>query len=64
MWPRRNTPGIRVCTGLTHVFQGPPALHPAERFAAASAIHSDERNFFKVHLVEQNSKLTHRNMAG
>ncbi|TPQ45360.1 hypothetical protein C2U71_12910 [Burkholderia ubonensis] len=64
MWSRRKTAGIRVCTGLTRVFRGTAALHPTERIAPASSIHSVDRNFSKIPLVEQNSKLTRRNMAG
>ncbi|RQZ07435.1 hypothetical protein DIE15_33970 [Burkholderia sp. Bp9031] len=56
--------GHRVCTGLTRAFHNPTALHPAERFAFGLPIYSVHRNFSKIPLVEQNSKLTLRNMAG
>ncbi|RXV69104.1 hypothetical protein D1006_28855 [Burkholderia stabilis] len=60
----RNSPGIRVCTGLTRAFRGRGALHSTERFACDSPIYSGHRNFSEIHPVEQNSKLTLRNMAG
>ncbi|RQR44168.1 hypothetical protein DIE12_19155 [Burkholderia sp. Bp9015] len=61
---RQNARGIRVCTGLTRVFHHLPALHSTERFAGDPAKHSVHWNFSEIHLVEQNSKLTLRNMAG
>ncbi|MBA9829379.1 hypothetical protein DI458_06275 [Burkholderia contaminans] len=60
----RKSAGIRVYTGLTRVFRGSTARHPAERFSRDSTIHSADRNFFEIHPVQQNSKLTLRNMAG
>ncbi|PRG85661.1 hypothetical protein C6V04_29745 [Burkholderia multivorans] len=64
MSPHADAPGIRVCTGLTGVFRGPPGLHSPERFARASSSRSIDRNFSEIPLVQQNSKLTVRNMAG
>ncbi|PRE01532.1 hypothetical protein C6P77_10960 [Burkholderia ambifaria] len=64
MSSRRNCAGIRVCTGLTCAFRGPAALHSSERFRRDSTFHSAHRNFFEIPPVEQNSKLTLRNMAG
>ncbi|ATF36136.1 hypothetical protein CO709_24230 [Burkholderia thailandensis] len=61
---RRNFAGIRVCTGLTHAFPGLCAPHSSERFARGLPFHSDHRNFPKIPPVQQNSKLTLRNMAG
>ncbi|AWV03287.1 hypothetical protein DM992_28860 [Burkholderia sp. JP2-270] len=60
----RNSAGIRVCTGLTRAFRGPATLHPSERFARDTSIRSGQRNFSEIHPVQQNSKLTLRNMAG
>ncbi|NIF44813.1 hypothetical protein F3J14_28910 [Burkholderia sp. Tr-862] len=64
MSSRRNCAGIRVCTGLTRAFRGPTALHSPERFSRDSTFHSVHRNFFEIPPVQQNSKLTLRNMAG
>ncbi|RQR37673.1 hypothetical protein DIE23_05680 [Burkholderia sp. Bp9143] len=64
MSTRRNAAGIRVCTGLTRAFHHLIALHSTERFARGSSNRSAHRNFSEIHPVEQNSKLTLRNMAG
>ncbi|OXI31457.1 hypothetical protein CFB89_18595 [Burkholderia sp. AU16741] len=60
----RKSAGIRVCTGLTRAFRGSAALHPTERFAGGFPIRSIEWNFSEIPPVQQNSKLTLRNMAG
>ncbi|OXI41555.1 hypothetical protein CFB49_18435 [Burkholderia sp. AU17457] len=60
----RKSAGIRVCTGLTRAFHRSAALHPPERFAGDFHVHSIEWNFSEIHPVQQNSKLTLRNMAG
>ncbi|ONX58833.1 hypothetical protein A8F26_33645 [Burkholderia cenocepacia] len=60
----RNSADIRVCTGLTRAFRSSGALHPSERFTCDRPVRSVKRNFFEIHPVEQNSKLTRRNMAG
>ncbi|RQU82120.1 hypothetical protein DF049_01425 [Burkholderia cenocepacia] len=60
----RKSAGIRVCTGLTRSFRGLAAPHPAERFARDFPIRSIQWNFSEIHPVQQNSKLTRRNMAG
>ncbi|RQS71745.1 hypothetical protein DF032_29365 [Burkholderia seminalis] len=64
MSSRRNSTGIRVCTGLTRAFRGSATRHPTERFARDFAIRSIQRNFSEIPPVQQNSKLTRRNMAG
>ncbi|RQS24370.1 hypothetical protein DIE06_00915 [Burkholderia sp. Bp8998] len=64
MSARRHAAGIRVCTGLTRTFHHLIAPHSTERFTCDSPNHSVHRNFPEIHPVEQNSKLTRRNMAG
>ncbi|KAB1589256.1 hypothetical protein C5O75_024050 [Burkholderia cepacia] len=64
MSSRRNSAGIRVCTGLTRAFRGIATRHPAERFARDFPNRSVQWNFSEIPPVQQNSKLTLRNMAG
>ncbi|RQT46436.1 hypothetical protein DF050_27380 [Burkholderia cepacia] len=64
MSSRRNSTGIRVCTGLTRAFRGSATPHSTERSARDFTNRSDQWNFSEIPLVHQNSKLTRRNMAG